>query len=151
MCIRDRFKAYQNKDILHLAVHGKSNSSNKYENCLIVKSSYGLDTIYGYEFIGLNSGTPLVVLSACETAKGTYQSGEGLYSLKRFFHLSGSENIVSSLWPVDDSSSKLFFREFYSFQSLKIIDKYVASARILKSKPKYSHPYYWSNYVLSSG
>ncbi len=60
------------------------------------------------------SGTELVVLSACQTALGTIQIGQGVYGLRRAFVLAGAQNLVMSLWPVSDKITRDLMERFYS-------------------------------------
>jgi CHAT domain-containing protein len=57
--------------------------------------------------------TNLVVLSACQTNKGTINQSEGSLSLARGFYYAGAKNIVASLWNVDDKSTTAIMQGFY--------------------------------------
>ena len=48
-------------------------------------------------------GARLVVLSACDTARGVAVAGEGLVGLVQAFRAAGARSVVGSLWPVDDA------------------------------------------------
>jgi CHAT domain-containing protein/Tfp pilus assembly protein PilF len=56
----------------------------------------------------------LVVLSACDTARGKELGGEGLLSLTRAFQFAGSRAVVASLWQVADEGSADLIIRFYS-------------------------------------
>jgi CHAT domain-containing protein len=59
------------------------------------------------------SQVELVVLSACETALGKAESGEGMLGLRRTFRQSGARTVISSLWSVEDRSTSLLMQGFY--------------------------------------
>jgi CHAT domain-containing protein len=58
--------------------------------------------------------THLVVLSACESARGVEQAAQGTLGLVRGFGLAGARNVIGSLWKVADEQTALLMRDFYS-------------------------------------
>jgi CHAT domain-containing protein/tetratricopeptide (TPR) repeat protein len=66
------------------------------------------------EIAGLDlSGTWLTILSACDTARGESQVGEGVIGLRRGFALAGATHLVTTLWPVSDQGTAEFMIELY--------------------------------------
>ncbi|MDB0058415.1 CHAT domain-containing protein [Salibacteraceae bacterium] len=92
--------------------------------------------------------TELVVLSACETGVGEIKSGEGVYGLQRSFIVAGAQNVIMTLFKVNDEVTQELMSDFYT-QWLATGDKRAAfqSAK-LKIKEKYQKPVYWGSFVL---
>jgi CHAT domain-containing protein len=59
------------------------------------------------------TNTWLVVLSACDTGSGEAQSGEGVLGLRRGFIQAGAQNLLMTLWSVDDEQTANFILDFY--------------------------------------
>jgi CHAT domain-containing protein/Tfp pilus assembly protein PilF len=55
----------------------------------------------------------LVTLSACQTALGKYESGEGFVGFAQALILAGSRSVCLSLWKVDDAATALLMQRFY--------------------------------------
>lgn len=93
------------------------------------------------------SGCRLVVLSACQTGLGEYNS-EGVYGLQRAFKLAGAQSILMSLWSVDDKATAELMTEFYNGLIAGQEPDYalVAAQRDLRAKG-YS-PDKWAAFVL---
>jgi CHAT domain-containing protein len=99
------------------------------------------------------AGTHLVVLSACQTALGEAQGGEGVLGLRRAFVLAGAENLVMSLWAVPDVATKDLLTDFYKrylsgespAQALRAAQlEFLTQAR---ASGKRANPYYWGAFV----
>ncbi|MBK9734444.1 MAG: CHAT domain-containing protein [Saprospiraceae bacterium] len=102
-------------DIIHLGLHGVSNDNERENVKLYFKNEDGgIDSLLGAELIGLKSNCSTIVLSACQSAKGKVESGEGIYSLPRYFIINGASNVLASLWDIDDNCGSRFFTAFYS-------------------------------------
>ena len=92
--------------------------------------------------------TELLVLSACETGKGKALDGQGVFGLQSAFINAGVNQIIMSLWKVDDEATNLLMTSFYSYLfTEKSIDTAFKKAQ-LHLMTKYPHPYYWGAFIL---
>jgi CHAT domain-containing protein len=55
----------------------------------------------------------LVTLSACQTALGKHEGGEGFVGFAQALTLAGSRSICLSLWKVNDTATALLMKRFY--------------------------------------
>ena len=76
-------------------------------------------------------GTWLTVLSACDTGSGVARAGEGVLGLRRAFAMAGTQNLLLTLWPVDDGFTKDFMVSFYK-EALKTGNAPRAMAKVQK-------------------
>lgn len=54
----------------------------------------------------------IVVLSACETARGEIK-GDGVFGLQRAFKMAGTQTVLMAIWPVSDEATMLLMTAFY--------------------------------------
>jgi CHAT domain-containing protein len=95
------------------------------------------------------SETELVVLSACETGKGEETNSEGVYGLRKAFSDAGAQNIIMSLWKVDDKVTQEFMSRFYEiWLNEKTTIRQAFNRTQLEIKAKYPEPYYWGAFIL---
>jgi CHAT domain-containing protein/Tfp pilus assembly protein PilF len=73
--------------------------------------------------------TWLVVLSACDTGDGEARAGEGVLGLRRGFAEAGAQNLLLTLWTVDDVETTNLMEAFYH-EALKHDDAPAALARV---------------------
>lgn len=102
------------------------------------------------------SGTDLVVLSACSSAAGDVMSGEGVFGLRRAFHIAGAQTLIVSLWAVEDEATRDWMQKLYRTRfgrGLPIAESvHTASLETLKElrqKKQNTHPFYWAGLVAS--
>ena len=60
------------------------------------------------------NATWLVVLSACETGGGEARAGEGVMGLRRGFIQAGAQNLLMTLWPINDETTVQIMLAFYA-------------------------------------
>jgi CHAT domain-containing protein len=127
--------------LLFLSGAQNSISGNKLEE------EDGIFTAYDMANMDL-SATKLVVLSACQTGLGKIVNGEGVYGLKRAAQIAGAQNLIISLWDVDDRATQVLLTEFYNnWLGGNDIHTSFKNAQ-LKVKSKYGAPYFWGGFVL---
>ena len=140
------------QDILHLATHAVTDSDSPMNSRIFLsadETNDGLLTVSDLYRIETNAN--IVVLSACETGRGTLENGDELIGLVRGFLFSGSSSIVASLWQVDDEATREFMLRFYE---ALLQDGYSLGEALRKAKfdlsqdVRWAHPVYWAPFVL---
>lgn len=103
----DFFSALNSNKIIHVATHAVA-GNNQDQMFLVLK-----EKLYLGQLQYNTAQSPLVVLAACETGKGTSANNEGLQSIGRAFINKGVKGILSSRWQVDDVISSKIIQTFY--------------------------------------
>lgn len=94
------------------------------------------------------SKTQMVVLSACETAKGIIDPVDGIYGLQLAFKKAGVGSIVMSLWKVPDEATSLLMNSFYA-ALVSGNEKHDALKKAMyEVRKKYNDPYYWAGFIM---
>jgi CHAT domain-containing protein len=107
---------------VHVASHGYHNSQNPLFSRMVVGNTRGAALDDGrldvHEILGLQTTSPLVFLSGCETGLGSgagsafeLESEEG--SLAQAFLIAGVQSVVATLWRVDDARAVDLATSFY--------------------------------------
>ena len=139
--------------VVHLATHGLVDA-NEPERSSVVLAADDNDDGYFHtlEILATPTRSRLVVMSACESARGKVSRGEGVVGLSRAFLASGAGSVVASLWAVSDESTAELMKAFYD----RMLGKKRSASRALNEArlalietDKYSHPFYWSPFVVT--
>lgn len=142
--------------IIHVATHGLLNAERP-QFTGVVLSLVGNKTQDGFvrtdEVFNLHLGSPLVMLSACETGLGKEKRGEGVMGLTRAFMYAGAPTVGVSLWSVADKSTADLMTDFYqrllSTSTPSTTSGALRGAQLaMISGKKYSAPFYWAPFVL---
>jgi CHAT domain-containing protein len=101
-------------------------------------------------------GVEWAVLSACDTAVGQIEAGEGVLGLRRAFRIAGARTVIMSLWPVDDDSTRQWMEELYEARLVRDLSTaeavHEASLHTLQQRRENGesvHPVYWAGFVAS--
>jgi len=137
-----------NAGIIHLATHGFLNERvpNKSNILLAQEKRLSLPEAFNLPL----DNTEMVVLSACQTARG---GGSGLEyaTIARAFTIAGASTVLATLWKVNDEATKLLMVNFYT-HLLNGTDKFTALAmaqrELLDSDDEFlMHPHRWASFV----
>ena len=140
---------------VHVATHGLLDADRP-QFTGVVLSLVGNKTNDGFlrtdEIFNLKLGSPLVMLSACETGLGKEKRGEGVIGLTRAFMYAGAPTVGVSLWSVADKSTADLMTDFYKRMLGATPQPAAAAMRdaqlgMINGK-KYSAPFYWAPFVL---
>lgn len=94
------------------------------------------------------SSTSLVVLSACETAKGYVDFVDGVFGLQRGFKKAGVGTILMSLWDVNDEATSLLMAQFYTYLTQGDKCHKALWKAMMDVKEKHEEPVYWAGFVM---
>ena len=107
------------------------------------------DILFTSEVYEMQFNARLVCLSSCESGIGKIYRGEGMMGLAQAFLFAGAKNLAVSLWKVDDEATSDLMIDFYSRIPNHTLSSALSGAkRKMASSKKFSHPYYWSSFIL---
>ncbi|MBK9316455.1 MAG: CHAT domain-containing protein [Acidobacteria bacterium] len=143
---------------IHLATHGVLDDQNPLYSYLLLSKKDDDQIEDGIlearEILNLDLSADMVVLSACETARGRIGSGEGLIGMSWAFFIAGCRSTVVSQWKIDSAGTAKFMIEFYKVLERNRVEGKSSKSEALKNAAimmmkniRYRHPYYWAGFV----
>ena len=142
--------------VLHFATHGLLNAERPQFTGVVLSLVGNRGGVDGFlrtdEVFNLKLGSPLVMLSACETGLGREKRGEGVMGLARAFMYAGAPTVGVTLWSVADKPTADLMASFY--QGLLGTQTPTPSAAMhaarlsLLAHKETSAPYFWAPFVL---
>ncbi|MEP7274222.1 MAG: CHAT domain-containing protein, partial [Acidobacteriota bacterium] len=137
--------------VIHLATHGVLDNLNPLYSYLLLGEGGGEDGLLeAREVFDLDLHANLIVLSACETARGRIGAGEGVIGMTWAFFAAGARSAVVSQWGVKSGTSSRQMISFY-----KHLGQGVGKAQALRQSSlemlqgnQFSHPFYWASFVM---
>ncbi|MBR8833725.1 MAG: CHAT domain-containing protein [Stigonema ocellatum SAG 48.90 = DSM 106950] len=136
--------------IIHLATHGLFDDFQGLQSAVALAPS-GQDNglLTAEQILNLKLNADLVVLSACNTARGRI-TGDGVIGLSRSLISAGTPSVIVSLWSVPDAPTTELMTEFYTNMLQKKLNKAQAlRSAMLKLKNEYPNtPKKWAAFTL---
>jgi len=150
--VKKDYTALGRPDVVHLACHGIFNERAPQLSHLALTPDQKNDgKLEMHEIFDLDwKGVSLVTMSACSSGKGKLGAGDDLVGLTRGFMFAGVPSILCSLWDVDDAATRALMVNFYkNYLGGMSKPESLRKAQVaMMNNKKWSHPYYWSAFVL---
>jgi CHAT domain-containing protein/Tfp pilus assembly protein PilF len=155
--------------VLHFATHGVVDDGNPLYSALLLADGSDANAatapgggaaedagedgrLEARELMDIPLDADLVVLSACDTARGRIGVGEGVVGLSWAILLAGSASTVVSQWQVDAESTSSLMIGFHH----ALLNRTAGPTRVstalrrasldLMRDPRYKHPFYWASF-----
>jgi CHAT domain-containing protein len=143
--------------VVHLATRGVLNRHNPLFSYVQLSGSAEQDgRLEVHEVFQLEMRTGLIVLSACQTALGSgsvgdVPAGDDWVGLVRAFIHAGADNVLATLWAVDDQRTAEFVAAFHRrlVEGGSYVRALAAAKREAIRSDDLAHPYYWAGFVLT--
>jgi CHAT domain-containing protein len=137
--------------ILHVGAHAFCDYQNSRSSYILVSDT---EKLFLNQVSNIKSNYKLAVLSACETANGETEKGEGVIGFNRHLYLSGIHSAITTLWKVDDQATASIIKSFYG----QILDGNYTTISLHNAKLEYLNnpksiddydPYYWGGIIYT--
>ena len=150
--VKNSYESLGRPDVIHFASHGIFNEKMPQLSHLALTPDQKNDgNLEMHEIFDLDwKGVSLVTMSACSSGKGKLGAGDDLVGLTRGFMFAGAPAVLCSLWDVDDEATKALMVNFYKnyINGMSRPEALRRAQMSLMNTKKWSHPNYWSAFVL---
>jgi len=150
--------ALRDAAVAHFATHGILDDANPMYSRLMLARGEGENEdgwLEGWEVARLDLNADLVVLSACDTARGRIGGGEGVVGLSWSFFLAGAGATVATQWKVASASTAELMIAFHRALRAPVANAALHKAYALREAqlhmmrdPQTRHPFHWAAFVL---
>ncbi len=107
----DLYSQAENYRLLHFSCHGTFDPEMPLDSALCLGLDEALTALDVMECLRLRCD--LVTLSACESGLSRVRRGDELVGFMRAFMVAGAPALVSTLWRVDERSTRILMERFY--------------------------------------
>lgn len=128
----------------HYAGHASLRKDNPFYSYLDLADG----PLFATDFRLRSSKVNLVVLSACRTAEQAASVGEEPGGLVRSLLEMGAKNIIAGQWPVSDTTTLAWMKQFYKKYLNGSSVKESVSYAIQQTRKKYTSVYHWGPFVV---
>lgn len=148
-------RALATNDIVHIATHALVVPEEPRLTALVLSQKSHLNEpiagmLTATDVMHLPIHANVVVLNACDTARGTVAPTEAMKGLAYAFLYAGSQQVISTAWPVDDKAAAVFAEHLYKHLLQEDVAEALTSAqRAMRDDRRFRSPAYWGAFLLT--
>jgi CHAT domain-containing protein len=139
--------------VIHFATHGVLDDGNPLYSYLLLapgekSSEDGL--LEAWELMEMDLKAEMVVLSACDTARGYVSSGEGMIGMTWSLFIAGVPTTVASQWKVpSETTTKLMVAFHKNAKQMSKAEAWRQATLEMMKDPRYRmKPFYWASFIV---
>ncbi len=137
------------QSIIHIGTHAVIDDANPLNSKLLLDNEGNGINFFDIYKSELKSN--LVVLAGCETGLGQLSETEEQLSLAHAFQYAGINNLIQSIWKIDDESTNIILDAFYkNYMTSNDVGQSLRLAKltyISEASENFSSPYFWAGMV----
>jgi CHAT domain-containing protein len=150
----DRVKAEMGQyRVIHFATHGVLDDRNPLYSYLLLapgENSNEDGLLEAWELMDMDLKAEMVVLSACDTARGYVSNGEGMIGMTWALFVAGVPTTVASQWKVpSETTTKLMVAFHKNAKQMSKAEAWRQATLEMMKDPRYRmKPFYWASFIV---
>lgn len=132
---------------IHFATHATATPESPLNSAIILSHKGENFKLYARTVAGIPLKASLVTISACHSAWAKTYSGEGLMGFAWAFLQAGAQNVIASLWDVDDAGAVRIMKRLYAGIAAGEMPAQAlqqAKLELMRQGGRYRKPYFWA-------
>jgi len=139
--------------VVHFATHGVLNDRSPMYSYLVLATGENSNEdglLEAWELMKMDLKAEMVVLSACDTARGHVGTGEGMIGMTWALFVAGVPTTVASQWKVPSETTTRLMVVFHKkAQQMSKAEAWREAALEMIRDPRYRmKPFYWAGFVM---
>ncbi len=139
---------------IHFVAHGTASRVSPLDSAVVLSQDGASYNLSARDIANSRLNARLVTISACDSAGNRIYSSEGLVGLSWGFLRAGAQQVIASMWEVNDTSTPQLMDHMYAAlaqgedpaPALR-----AAKLALLRSGTVHARPFYWAPFLIYQG
>lgn len=140
--------------LIHFVAHGTASRVSPLDSAVVLSQDGASYNLSARDIANSKLNARLVTISACDSAGNRIYSSEGLVGLSWGFLRAGAQQVIASMWEVNDTSTPQLMDHMYAAlaqgedpaSALR-----AAKLALLRSGTVHARPFYWAPFLIYQG